>query len=470
MFNEKKEHDKISLIGNIIDVADVDTVFRDIYIEHAKDLLSDMLTPDDYQDMIREKNMLARLPDSINEAMEKNDWEAVKELSLRMKDLHRWSESNQYMFDIGRKVYSSNFIYINPFSPGLYHEAGISIDDLPVIRKDIIKKLEDIIMADKSMNDFYAARKNYFSSIQVGKAGGEEFTNDEIDLAEMAKQALEHGDIIKLEELSEQILNLTKYSSRSSSSKSQSLDQEYGKEGEERLFEFSDNNLKRAGKIGLKPFRIEASPKYASLCRHGLRREFKVDKSSGWKRIQETDPLFKNGVSDVLKTRTEVFSKHLIINSMGSRHLPDFVQEDLLVEDFPEKQSGDDSDSPLLKLLGFETRRGLSRLAIEHSLFINGYRIVKDELGLDPTIFKLICIPSDIYIRLGETMEWGRHEIWTHFDGYSILQHSMFNAMAGGDTRFGGIFDLVTIGREYESDHVIARFAVVQRKRMLKMI
>lgn len=85
-------------------------------------------------------------------------------------------------------------------------------------------------------------------------------------------------------------------------------------------------------------------------------------------------------------------------------------------------------------------------------------------------IFKLVCIPSDIYIRLGESMEWGRHEIWTHFDGYGVFQHSRFNAMAGGDTRFGGIYDLVTIGREYESDHVIARFAVVQRKRMQKLI
>ena len=92
------------------------------------------------------------------------------------------------------------------------------------------------------------------------------------------------------------------------------------------------------------------------------------------------------------------------------------------------------------------------------------------ELGLDPVVFRLICIPSDAYIRLGETMGWGRHKVWTHFDGYSVHKHSMFNALAGGDTRFGGIYDLVTIGREYESDHVIARFAVVQRKRMLKMI
>ena len=467
MFVEKKDQDKISLTKKIIDVADVDTVFRDIYIEHAKDLLSDTLTPDKYQDIIKEKNMLARLPNSINEAMEKNDWAAVKELSIRMKDLHRWTESNQYLFDIGRKVYSSNFIYINPFSPGLYHEAGVSINDLPEIRKDIIKKLEDIILTDKSMNDFYLSRKNYFNSIQVGKTGEDEIGNDEMDLEEQAKLALEHGDISRLEELSEKILEMNKQGGISA--KDQSSDSGGAKDAEGRLFEFPENILEKAKKLGLKPFRVDASPKYASLCMHAVRREFKVDKSSAWKRIM-ADPLFKDGISDALKTRTEVFSKHLVINSMGSRHLPDYVVEDLLAEDFPEEQSGDTGETPLLKHLGFKTRRGLSRLAIEHSLFINGYRIVKDELGLDPALFILICIPSDIYLRLGEKMEWGRHEIWTHFDGYGIMQHSMFNAMAGGDVRFGGLFDLVTIGREYESDHVTVRFAVVQRKRMLKMI
>lgn len=467
MFEEKKDLDKISLIGDIIDVADVDTVFRDIYIEHAKNLLSDTLTLDGYKDIIREKNMLARLPNRINEAMEKNDWKAVKELSIRMKDLHRWTESNQYLFDIGRKVYSSNFIYINPFSPGIYHEAGVSINDLPVIRTDIIKKLDDIILTDSSLKEFYIARKNYFSSIKVGKTGEDEFEDDEMSLEELAKQALEHGDISRLEELSEQILKINKQESLSSNTNVSTND---NKMNDGRLFEFSDKTLKQAEKLGLKLYRVESSPKYASLYRHAIGREFKVDKDAAWKRILETDALFKDGVPELLKTRTEIISKHLFINSVGTRHFPDFITEDILVEDFPETQTGEEGSPQLLKLLGFETRRGLSRLDIEHALFTKGYKIIKEELELDPVIFKLVCIPSDIYMRLGESLDWGKHEIWTHFDGYGVFQHSRFNAMAGGDARFGGIYDLVTIGREYESDHVIARFTVVQRKRMQKLI
>ena len=469
MFEKTIDENKISLIEKIIGVADVDTVFRDIYIEHARDLLSDTLAPDDYQDIIREKNMLTRLPNLINEAMDKNDWKTVQELSVRMKNLHRWTESNQYLFDIGREVYSANDIYLNPFSPGMYHEAGVKIDEIPTIRKDIIKKLDDIISSDESMHDFYTTRKNYFSSLQVNNTGDDKSPNEEIDLEEQAKLALEHGDLNRLEELSENILKRNKEASDSLTPGKLSAES-VGETNSERLFNFSKETLEKAGKLGLNLFRIDPSPEYAALFRHALKREFKADKTMAWEKIIEADPLFKKGIPEPLRNLTEIFSKHLIMNSLGTRYFPDYVTEDVLLENFPEEQVEDESDSLLLKMLGLKSRKGLSRLDIERSLSVNGCKIIKDELGLDPVIFKLICIPPDIYIRLGESMGWGSHELWTHFDGYSILQNNMFTAIAGGDKRFGGIFDLVTIGREYESDHVIARFAVVQRTRMLKMI
>jgi hypothetical protein len=40
-------------------------------------------------------------------------------------------------------------------------------------------------------------------------------------------------------------------------------------------------------------------------------------------------------------------------------------------------------------------------------------------------------------------------------------------ALAGGDARFGGPYHLVGIGRGYDSDSVMARFAVVRRERMV---
>jgi hypothetical protein len=37
--------------------------------------------------------------------------------------------------------------------------------------------------------------------------------------------------------------------------------------------------------------------------------------------------------------------------------------------------------------------------------------------------------------------------------------------LVGGDVRFGGVHDLVAVGSDYDSDRLLARFAVVQRRR-----
>lgn len=39
-------------------------------------------------------------------------------------------------------------------------------------------------------------------------------------------------------------------------------------------------------------------------------------------------------------------------------------------------------------------------------------------------------------------------------------------ALAGGDVRYGGLHHLLGIGRDDDSDLVMARFAVVRRERM----
>ena len=38
---------------------------------------------------------------------------------------------------------------------------------------------------------------------------------------------------------------------------------------------------------------------------------------------------------------------------------------------------------------------------------------------------------------------------------------------AGGDARFGGLYDFLGVGRDYDSDRLVVRFAVVHRERML---
>jgi hypothetical protein len=159
---------------------------------------------------------------------------------------------------------------------------------------------------------------------------------------------------------------------------------------------------------------------------------------------------------------------HSLVKSGGARHLPTLVAEDVLVEDFPDPKEGEKPPaSELLAALRLSSRHGLPRTAIEQGLLARGADVLEKELGLDPRVFRLVCIPPDIHLRLGEAKRWGRQPFWTHFDGYLVMADGRLRALAGGDVRYGGLYDLVGISRDYDSDRVMARFAVVRRERMV---
>ena len=77
-----------------------------------------------------------------------------------------------------------------------------------------------------------------------------------------------------------------------------------------------------------------------------------------------------------------------------------------------------------------------------------------------------MAVPPDIYTTLAAKQGWGQKEMWTHFDGYRVLEGGKLQALAGGDKRFGGTHDVVSFSPDYSSAKIFARFAVVQRKRM----
>jgi hypothetical protein len=174
------------------------------------------------------------------------------------------------------------------------------------------------------------------------------------------------------------------------------------------------------------------------------------------------------GTPEAFRERLEMLMIHPLVNSGGARHLPTLVAEDVLVEDFPDPKEGDETPaSELLAILRLPSRRGLPRIAIEQALLAHGAEVLENQLGLDPRGFRLVCIPPDVHLRLGERESWGRQPFWTHFDGYLVMADGRLRALAGGDVRYGGLYDLLGISRDYDSDRVMARFAVVRRERMV---
>jgi len=160
------------------------------------------------------------------------------------------------------------------------------------------------------------------------------------------------------------------------------------------------------------------------------------------------------------------FIQQIFLNSGGARYLPTLTAETALVEDFAENESAADAPSKLLAALGLSQRSGRSRVEIESALGRSGPEILEKTLQLDPMEFRLVCIPYDLYTRFGRERGFGKWSHWTHLDGYQVMAGNRLRALVGGDGRFGGLNDLVSISPSDARDGVYARFAVVRRARM----
>ena len=180
--------------------------------------------------------------------------------------------------------------------------------------------------------------------------------------------------------------------------------------------------------------------------------------------------LPEQNVTEDLKVLFGQFIQQIFINSGGARYLPPLSAERTLIEDFAEEEAAAGAPSKLLEALNLTKRSALARVQIETALVRSGGEILEKRLGLDPLEFRLVCIPYDLYIRFGRDRGFGKWPHWTHFDGYLIRFHDgqlRLQALAGGDVRYGGLYDILGVGRDLDSDRLLARFAVVHRERMV---
>ena len=235
-------------------------------------------------------------------------------------------------------------------------------------------------------------------------------------------------------------------------------------------YTFPEKVLGRAQRLGLAAERtVSRYREYAHLASFVWRPTFAELEGEEGRALRLSSLPLSAEMPEALRTRIEMFVLHPLINSAGVRFLPPLVGEDVLVEGFEEPPAGSDMPgSGLLDALGLKRRNSLTRLQIEEVLAERGCTVVREELGLDPCTFRLVLIPPDLHLMIGIKRGWGTQEIWTHFDGYMLTADGKMHALAGGDVRFGGIYDMVGLSRNYEADRIIARFAVVQRRRMAR--
>lgn len=459
--------ERLAIVANLIEVAKADTLYGDLYLLRARVQLQPEMTREALRILMQQGIMLANLPNQIRNAMAQGDWAKVHELSAQHRMLQEQLENRQPTMALAKVIYERHDLFIDPFSPGMHAIAGIPLDRLEHLRDATVNLLRQLSRTDLDWQSFYSRRAEAFSVLTVlpgsDASGGLPAAGL---LEEEAASALQAGNFDKLMELAGDLMQAAVErpvapSVNDSAAVSFTTDKDY-------FFSFPPEVTRRARELGFGLYRAPSRhQEFAPLCRLAWHPAYAQAERNHSGVVHVPDLDLPAEVPEPLKARMQLFAMHPFVNSAGIRFLPNMVGEDVLVEDFAEPEPGSPLPaSGLLELLALTQRDQLNRIQIEAALQEKGFDLLKDELGLDPTEFRLVCIPPDLHLRIGLERGWGQQQVWTHFDGYMIMSDGRQQALAGGDVRFGGIYDLLGVPLNYSSERLIARFAVVQRKRL----
>jgi len=453
------------LAHELLEAAKADTSFMDLYLQRARELLATELDEAQYARLGDQEREIADLTTRVGTAFAERDWPLIRDLTRRATDLTRILSERSAIRTVASRVYGFDTILVDPFSPGISGLAGVSERELPALREAAVKRLERLRAADPAWADLYEVRSKALSALRltvVSTASDDDAETQVANLEARAQTALMHRDLSQLHELSAQLL-----------------------EAESRAAVATDHDAAGAGrppvpvpvlaaplpphvcdsarKLGLGPYWVESE---ADEIRARFRPSWRATLGDPSGNTVHFTLQVPGDTEEALREAAALFMSRAFVTSAGTRYIPLCVGEDVLVEDFEESSPDAEGDArpPLLAALGLPSRRGLARSTIEKALRERGAAVVKD-LGLDPREYRIVCVPADVYARLGSKLGWGRQAIWTHFDGYMASKDRKLMPLVGGDVRFGGVHDLVAVGSDYDSDRLSARFAVVQRRR-----
>ena len=460
----------LATITRLVAAADGDTLYRDVYLRRAAELLAPIVSETQYEAALTTREQVNAVLAQARGAVGRQDWSKVRELSTRAAELRRSLDDGQAALAAADAVYGAPAVVLDPLSPGI-RISSPRWTTPEQARQQVSAMLAELMRDDAALSQFYAARQRTISALSVPGAIGTTSATAGGDVQQQALEALGRGDIAAVNVLAEAMLGKVTGAAAADSAGSTAARLIAPSVLGEALPEAC---LPRAKALGLEPADI---PELAADLR-GAVAEFVEQYALGASAAvhdRATDGVTRlkvvaekiaipPDVAAIFAEAIALFALHVYVNSAGIRYVPlPTEREPLLIEAHPE---GDDAATPLLRELHLERRRGVARNQIEARLRANGPRILADHLGLDPFAFRLVCVPPDLYMRLGRERGWGSREEWTHFDGYQLLVSGGLRALVGGNARYGGLVDLCSINRDDARENTVVRFAVIRRERL----
>jgi hypothetical protein len=462
--------------------AEGDTVYRDLYLQRAAELLLPFLSPTQYEQLRGQQATLESLLAQTRRAVGRQDWQQVEELTARATALRQLVDEKHEELALALAVYEAPDVTFDPFSPGFSGLIDFGGKSPATLREELLGTLTALVQADPEWSDLYAQRQTSVTALSFSPArqAEQEAGTSAEELQHQVQQAAAKGDLEELHRLARKMREVaaTPQGETSAGETPHARTPRQAAAVARLAAPFPAAALEPARALGFA--HVELTPPTPAL-QQALQDFF--DRYAWQPSFPATElategsihlrPLLQEALQGVPEAVTLTdpvvemaaqFSLHPYVTSGGTRYLPMLVDSEfVLLEDFPE--AGGSEGTELLSLLGLKARRGLSRVELESALRAHGARVLRERLGLDPRACRLICVPFDVYVRAGRSRGWGQQEHWTHMDGYQVMRGRRVRALVGGDVRYSGLLDLCSISPADRREGVVARFAVVHRER-----
>ena len=445
----------------LLELVRLDTAYGDLYRQRARQIAASEFSDTDFKALKNAQHAVEELPGDIRRAMDDGKWEQVKKLTDELGAKQRFLQERGPFHKIGERLYEDEAIHVDPFSPGFYWYHRREERQLPGMRDEAVGKLGKAAELDPEWKALYQERAKALKSVRFAESsasGGP--AKGRAEMEQRAREALASGNLDELQKLAG---NLEQGGGGPIGPAAAEASEEVKREP--LSFKFSAETLEKAKGLGLEPEHFDnAQARFQGLLRHLWHPVF--FESEGNLAGARVTAMLPKETPDAQRDRIVMFVTRPVLSSGGARFVPPLVDEDILVESFEEGPAGAEvGKNGLAEALGLKRRWGLDRMTIERTIQAKGPEVVKS-LGLDPWKFRLVCVPPDVFGAVAQRRNWAKHEIWTHLDGYLATRERKLLALAGGDVRYGGFMDLVGVGTEYDSDRLLARFAIVDRRRI----
>lgn len=162
--------DTLQTVSRLNEMGALDTLFRDVYLQRARELLTTVITRTSYEELKASTAELSLTEQQLQATVERGERKESNKLSERLKSLRTRISSAGQSMKLAETVYEQSPVSIDPFASGLGVFTGQNGETLTRSRSEALKLLESLKRSDPGKAEFYNRRRADFHALTIATA------------------------------------------------------------------------------------------------------------------------------------------------------------------------------------------------------------------------------------------------------------------------------------------------------------